>query len=66
MNYYEEIVKENMDEFLNCFSDAFRYVKFRTLMENLAKQADEGDEGSIEIINRVGQVANLIKYSLQK
>lgn len=55
--------KRNLDVFLEIGSNAVIFIKFRFLLEELARRADNGDEAAIEIVDRVSQVAELITYA---
>lgn len=62
----KQIVKETLQTFLDTFGGTdggISFIQFRALMETLAEQADDGDLGSADIIDRVAKVAALIKYS---
>ena len=65
----KQIVKETLQTFLDTFGGTdggVSFLQFRTLMETLADQAENGDEGSTDIIDRVAKVAALIDYSKGK
>jgi len=64
-----QIVKETLQTFLNTFAGGdggISFLQFRALMETLADQAENGDVGSADIIDRVSKVASLIEYSKGK
>lgn len=69
MSEHKQIVKETLQTFLDTFAGTdggISFIQFRTLLETLADQADNGDYGSADIIDRVAKVAALIEYSKGK
>lgn len=65
MSKYTERVKLQLDTFVDVFACAdggLGLVKYKMKMEQIAKQADDGDEKAIELVDRVEQVSRLVRF----